>query len=135
MGCCKYQIKNIMGILISTYKANGNEFVNAYAKIDNLRYDNKIKVASFDVSVYPAKGDNNAIEKAATSWARITEGSDMVAQCYDKLSETISYTNDTIARLESEIATIEDGQDKIRKEFELARLKGSKLIQLQGEEL
>ena len=121
-----------MGLKISTYKTNGNEFVDAFAKIDNVRYDNNSKIASFDVAIYPTKGSENLIEKAASNWAKIDSGVDMVAQCYTKLNQSITQLQTRITALEAEIATTEITSEKYRKEFELRRLKANKSLQLVG---
>ena len=123
-----------MGLKISTYKTNGNEFVDAYAKIDNVRYDNNSKIASFDVAVYPTKGSDNLIEKVANNWVKIEAGTDMVTQCYTKLNQSVTQLQAQITRIESEIATTENISEKTRKEFELRRLKINKSLQLVGEE-
>ena len=123
-----------MGLKISTYKTNGQEFVDAYAKVDNIRYDNNSKIAQFDVAVFPTKGSDNLIEKAATNWAKIESGTDMVAQCYTKLSQSISQMQTRITALEAEIAATEIASEKHRKEFELRRLKANKSLQLVGVE-
>ena len=123
-----------MGLKISTYKTNGNEFVDAYAKIDNVRYDNNSKIASFEVAVYPTKGSDNLIEKASNNWVKIETGTDMVTQCYTKLNQSIVQLQSQITRIESEIATTENLSEKTRKEFELRRLKMNKSLQLVGAE-
>ena len=123
-----------MGLKISTYKTNGNEFVDAFAKIDNVRYDNNSKIASFDVAIYPTKGSENLIEKAANNWVKIEAGSDMVSQCYTKLNQSITQLQSQITRLESEIASTENLSEKTRKEFDLRRLKMNKSLQLVGVE-
>lgn len=123
-----------MGLKISNYKTNGNEYVDAYAKVDNVRYDNNSKIASFDVAVYPTKGSDNLIEKAANNWVKIETGVDMVAQCYTKLNQSITQLQAQITRLETEITTTENISEKSRKEFELRRLKMNKSIQLVGVE-
>lgn len=123
-----------MGLKISTYKTNGNEFVDAYAKIDNVRYDNNSKIASFDVAIYPTKGSDNLIEKVASNWVKIEAGTDMVTQCYTKLNQSITQLQAQITHIESEIATTENISEKTRKEFELRRLKINKSLQLVGEE-
>ena len=123
-----------MGLKISTYKTNGNEFVDAYAKIDNVRYDNNSKIASFDVAIYPTKGSDNLIEKVVSNWVKIEAGTDMVIQCYTKLNQSVTQLQAQITRIESEISTTENISEKIRKEFELRRLKINKSLQLVGEE-
>lgn len=123
-----------MGLKISTYKTNGNEFVDAYAKIDNVRYDNNSKIASFDVAIYPTKGSDNLIEKVASNWVKIEAGTDMVTQCYTKLNQSITQLQAQITHIESEIATTENISEKTRKEFELRRLKMNKSLQLVGEQ-
>lgn len=123
-----------MGLKISNYKANGSEFIDAYAKVDNVRYDNNSKIASFDVAVYPTKGSDNLIEKAISNWVKIESGSDMITQCYLKLNQSIIQLQSQITRIESEITTTENLSDKNRKEFELRRLKVNKSLQLVGEE-
>lgn len=123
-----------MGLKISTYKVNGNTFNDAYAKVDSIRYDNNTKVASFDVAVYPTKGDNNLIEKAVSNWAKINAGEDMTAQCYVKLAAHVLQLQSQVAAIETAIAGLEDGAEKTRKEFELRRLKSMKALQLAGTE-
>ena len=123
-----------MGLKISTYKTNGNEFVDAYAKIDNVRYDNNSKIASFEIAVYPTKGSNNLIEKPINTWAKLESGVDSIAQCYVKLAQTVSNAKSRIEQLESEIAIAEDEPEKFRKEMELSKLKTNNLLQLEGEE-
>lgn len=122
-----------MGLKISTYKINGNEFVDAYAKIDNVLYDNNSKIASFDIAVYPTKGSDNLIEKALSNWVKIEAGVDMISQCYTKLNQSITQLQAQITHIESEIATTENLSEKTRKEFELRRLKMNKSLQLVGE--
>ena len=123
-----------MGLKISTYKTNGNEYTDAYVKIDNVRYDNNSKIASFDVAVYPTKGSDNLIEKASNNWVKIEAGVDMLAQCYTKLAQSINQLQAQITRIESEITAAENLSEKGRKEFELRRLKMNKSLQLIGEE-
>ncbi len=123
-----------MGLKISTYKTNGNEFVDVYAKVDNVHYDNNSKIASFDIAVYPTKGSDNLIEKASNNWVKIEAGTDMIAQCYTKLNQSIVQLQNQITRIESEIATTENLSEKTRKEFELRRLKMNKSLQLVGVE-
>ena len=123
-----------MGLKISTYKTNGNEFVDTYAKVDNVRYDNNSKIASFDIAVYPTKGSDNLIEKASSNWVKIEVGVDMISQCYTKLNQSITQLQSQITRIESEIATTENISEKTRKEFELRRLKMNKSLQLVGAE-
>ena len=123
-----------MGLKISTYKTNGNEFVDAYVKLDNVRYDNNSKIASFDVAIYPTKGSDNLIEKVASNWVKIEAGTDMVTQCYTKLNQSITQLQAQITRIESEIATTENISEKTRKEFELLRSKINKILQLVGVE-
>ena len=123
-----------MGLKISTYKTNGNEFTDAYAKVDNIRYDNNSKIASFEIAVYPTKGSNNLIEKPINTWAKLESGVDSTTQCYTKLAQIISNAKSRIVQLESEIAIEEDGPEKFRKEMELSKLKTNNLLQLEGEE-
>lgn len=123
-----------MGLKISTYKTNGNEFTDAYAKVDNVRYDNNSKIASFDVAIYPTKESDNLIEKEYNNWVKIEPGTDMIAQCYSKLSQSILQLKDRISELETEITSTDIQSDKIRKEFELRGLKMNKSLQLVGEE-
>lgn len=123
-----------MGLKISTYKANGNEYVDAYAKVDNVRYDNNSKIASFEVAVYPTKGSDNLIEKVANNWVKIEPGVDMIAQCYTKLTQSIAQFQLQITRLEGEISVAENISEKTRKEFELRRIKLNKMLQLVGVE-
>lgn len=123
-----------MGLKISTYKVNGSEFVDAYAKVDNIRYDNNSKIASFEIAVYPTKGSNNLIEKPINTWAKLESGVDSTVQCYAKLAQIVSNTKSRIEQLESEIAIEEDGPEKFRKEMELSKLKTNNLLQLEGEE-
>ena len=119
-----------MGLKISTYKTNGNEFLDAYAKVDNIRYDNNSKIASFEMAVYPTKGSDNLIEKATNNWVKIEADTDMVAQCYTKLNQSIVQLQSQITRIESEIASTENISEKTRKEFDLRRLKMNKSLQL-----
>ena len=123
-----------MGLKISSYKVNGSEFVDAYAKVDNIRYNNNSKIASFEMAVYPTKGSNNLIEKPINTWAKLESGVDSTAQCYTKLAQIVSNTKSRIEQLESEIANEEDGPEKFRKEMELSKLKTNNLLQLEGEE-
>ena len=123
-----------MGLKISTYKTNGNEFTDAYAKVDNVHYDNNSKIASFEVAVYPAKESDNLIEKATNNWVKIEAGIDIVAQCYTKLNQSIVQLQSQITRIESEITSTENISEKTRKEFDLRRLKMNKSLQLVGVE-
>ena len=123
-----------MGLKISSYKVNGSEFVDAYAKVDNIRYNNNSKIASFEMAVYPTKGSNNLIEKPINTWAKLESGVDSTAQCYTKLAQIVSNAKSRIEQLESEIAIEEDGPEKFRKEMELSKLKTNNLLQLEGEE-
>jgi len=123
-----------MGLKISTYKVNGNEFTDAYAKVDNVRYDNNSKIATFDVAVYPTKDSNNLIEKISNNWVKVEAGSDMLAQCYTKLNQSITQFQTRITQLETEIPTIEIISEKVRKENDLRKLKMNKSLQLVGVE-
>ena len=123
-----------MGLKISNYKTNGNEFVDAYAKVDNVRYDNNSKIASFEMAVYPTKWSNNLIEKATNNWVKIEAGTEMITQCYTKLNQSIVQLQSQITRIESEIASTENISEKTRKEFDLRRLKMNKSLQLVGVE-
>ena len=123
-----------MGLKISTYKTNGNEFIDAYAKVNNVHYDNNSKIASFDVAVYPEKDSDNLIEIAGNNWAKIESGTDMISQCYDKLNQSVTQMLSRITQLEAEIEETENISEKFRKEFELQNLKMNKSLQLVGEE-
>ena len=124
-----------MGLKISTYKANGSEFTGAYAKVDNVRYDNNSKTATFELAVYPDQFSDNLIEKVNGGWVKAAQDVDIVEQCYSELGLTISRILGEISTLESAIATIEDEHEKAHKEFDLRRLKSNKMLQFIGEEL
>lgn len=122
-----------MGLKISTYKTKGNTFTDAYAKVLNVRYDNNAKIATFDIAIYPTKGDDNLIETIGNNWIKVESGSDMVQQCYDKLKEVITSYGLMISKIETELQGELTHFEKTRKEFDLKKLKDLKVLQLSGE--
>ena len=122
-----------MGLKINSFKKNGGVFVDAYAKVSGVNYNNETKIASFGISIYTSKTDKNLICEIKNQWAKINAGTDMVAQCYDKINSNINQLKNQIAANQIEIDSIVDNDNlKLRKEHMNVQLKADDLLQLDG---
>lgn len=124
-----------MGLKILEFKTKGQTFDNAYAKIGSVVYDNENKLGTFDVNIFPAKGDSNLICKIDNQWCMVLPDLDIVAQCYNKIATTIMQTNARIAELQEQIeSTTGDDNMKHRLQYQLKQTQESEILQLQGAE-
>lgn len=122
-----------MGLKITTFKKGGQTFIDAYAKVSGVRYDNDSKIASFGIKIFVSKEDKNLITEIQNQWVRVVGGTDMVAQCYSKVATIISQTNTQIATLQTQIdAVVNNDNLKLRLENQLNQMKGSEVLQLDG---
>lgn len=120
-----------MGLLIKSFKKNGVEFTDAYAKVAQVNYDNDTKTASFSVSVYPKKDDNNLITNIQGLWVLATTDVDIVKQCYERIGVSILNIKNKIADLEAQIeATPEDDNNRYSLLQMVENLKKVELLQL-----
>jgi hypothetical protein len=95
-----------MGLIIGIFKKNGNVFTNAYARIGEIAFNNKTKIATFNIKVFSNKTDANLITTVSGLFKKIISGNDMAAQCYTQV-------NNEIARLKAQIATYQSEADLI----------------------
>jgi hypothetical protein len=124
-----------MGLKIKQFKKGGQTFTDAYAKVGGVRYDNETKIASFGIKIFMSKEDKNLISEIPNLWVRVTPGTDMLAQCYARISTIITQTNAQITNQQAVIDAIVDNDNlKLMKESQLARMKENEVLQLEGSE-
>lgn len=106
-----------MGLIISSFSNNGVSYENAYAKVGSITYDNDSKIASFNVAVYAAKGDDSPIKTIRGLCVEITADSDMTTQCYAHLT---TYVASIAASVTAQTEAIEAETD-INTKYKLTR--------------
>ncbi|HLP06070.1 MAG TPA: hypothetical protein VK152_11645 [Paludibacter sp.] len=106
-----------MGLVILKLTERGVQFENAYAKVDNVSYDNNSKIASFDVAIYDSKDNLNLIKKITGLFVKVVSGTDTTAQCYNRIAEL---TASIKADAESKQQLI-DAETDINRKFMLER--------------
>ena len=122
-----------MGLKISEFKKGGSTFTDAYAKVSGVRYDNDSKIATFGLKIFVSKTDKNLITEIQNQWVQIEAGTDMVAQCYGKLSTHIAQINAQIAAKQIAIDAIVGNDNlKLREQNMLNSLKDLEVRQLDG---
>jgi hypothetical protein len=122
-----------MGLKIIQFKKNGGVFVDAYAKVSSINYNNDTKIASFGISIYPSKVDRNMIYESPRLWVKVDPGFDIVEQCYNRIGSIISQTLSQIELMQSEIDSIVGNDNlKLSKVNMLSKVKEEDLLQLIG---
>lgn len=122
-----------MGLKIAQFKKGGHTFVDAYAKVGNIKYDNDSKIAQFNIKIYPSKDDKNIIYEISNNWVRIVPDTDYIAQCYNKILISIAQIKSKIATQQALIDSItNDDNLKLKEEEILNGLKSMEILQLDG---
>ena len=122
-----------MGLNIAQYKKNGNTFTNAYAKVSGVNYNNDTKIAVFSVSVHPAKGETNTIQKFNDYYTKVESTDNVIVKCYSRIQSIISQIKAQIASLEAKKLEIVDDENAVLKiEAQIAQLQKNDILQLEG---
>ena len=121
-----------MGLIISTFEHQGNDFENAYAKIDRINYDNNTKIISFSLAVYKSKTDKNKIKDILDLWAKAEAGVDYSITCYNQLNAIIATKKASIAQLAIGIEDETDSREQLRLEALKAQMENNELLQFDG---
>lgn len=121
-----------MGLIISKFVNSGVEFVNAYAKIGDVIFDNSSKIATFSVEFYNNSEKRNLIKKITGLYVVVNPGSDMIAQCYNRLNQFVTNQKSAIEMLTSDIDAEIDLNKKYRLAQHLRSMEKSELLCLDG---
>jgi hypothetical protein len=103
-----------MGLRIAQYKKDGHVWVDAYAKLLSVRYDNATKTAEASLAVFPTKGDDNQITRYPNVLVKVPSGSDPIVCAYGRISEITTTTQTELTTIENKLLT-ETNNEEIAK--------------------
>ena len=122
-----------MGLKIAQFKKNGNTFTDAYGKVSGVNYNNNTKIATFSVSIYPTKGENNLIHKFANYYTKVEPTDDILVKCYARIPSIIADIKAQIAEREARKLEIANDANKVLQvEAQIAQMKHNDFLQLDG---
>lgn len=116
-----------MGLIISELKIKSHTYENAYAKINNINYDNNLKTAMFDVTIFKNKDSRTLMRTIVELSTPIIGSLNIISQCYEAIPKLINNLQKLQEEVESQL--IEDSTNKTLL-AELKRIKSNVLYLL-----